>query len=218
MLIILKELLFKLLGFVLPERRDFGVVKLLTENSLNSLPKASEIEGLDWVSALFHYKNDSVRAIIWELKYRENTLQLEYIGKLLYDEIILAISEITIFDSDASFVLIPIPISTKRRSERGYNQSEHIAKAILENDLAHILLYAPQWFLKVKETPKQSHSHSKEERANNLRDCFNADERLSGKYVILIDDVVTTGSTVTEARNSLMAIGAKDILAFAIAH
>lgn len=214
----LKESLLKLLDFFLPERKDFWAVKQLNENSLNKLPKAPEIEGMDWVHSLFHYRDDRVRAIIWELKYKENTLQLEHIGRLLYDEIISAISEVSLFDNDASFVLIPIPITPNRRSDRGYNQSEHIAKSILENDTEHILLYAPQWFEKIKETPKQSHSHSKIDRANNLRDCFKADERLSEKYVILIDDVVTTGSTFLEAKKTLDAIGVKDVFAFTIAH
>ncbi|MSU45179.1 MAG: ComF family protein [Candidatus Zambryskibacteria bacterium] len=214
----LRELLLTLLDFFLPERRDFTVVKKLDENSLISLPKAPQVVGFDWIHPLFHYKDDRVRAIIWELKYRENTLPLENIGKLLYEEILSVISEISLFDSDASFVLLPVPITPERRTERGYNQSEHIAKSVLENDIEHILLYAPQWFEKVFETPKQSRSESKSERMKNLLGCFRADNRLEGKYIILIDDVVTTGSTLLEARNTLMKAGVKDVLAFTIAH
>lgn len=214
----LRELLLAVSDFFLPERRDFAVVKSLDEYSIIGLPKAPNVEGMDWVHPLFHYKDERVRAIIWEIKYKENTLPLEHIGKLMYDEIISAISETVIFDSDASFVLLPIPITQRKRSERGYNQSEYIAKAILENDLEHVLLYAPQWFQKTKETKTQSHSESKIDRLENLRGSFEANEKLQGKYVVLIDDVVTTGSTLLEARNALTEKGVRQVIAFTIAH
>ncbi len=203
---------------ILPPRKDFDIVQKLDEETVNSLPKAPQVEGLDWVHPLFHYKDKRVKAIIWELKYRENTMVLDYIGKLIFEEIIALVSDILLFNTKAEFLLIPIPISKERRYERGYNQSEHIAKAILENDLEHILLYAPQWFEKIKDTATQNKSHTKVERMKNLLDCFEADPRVEGKYIILIDDVVTTGSTLLEAQKTLMATGAKEVFAFTIAH
>jgi ComF family protein len=213
-----KNFFVEIVDFLLPLRSDFKIVKSLDEESIINLPKAPEVFGLYWIYSLFHYKNRKVKAIIWELKYREVTLPLNVIGRLLYEEIILCISDIVLFDSDAKFVLIPIPISQSRRTERGFNQSEHIAKSILENDLERILLYAPQWFEKIKETPRQSHSMSKDERIKNLKDSFRANLQVEGKYIILIDDVVTTGSTLVEARKVLLEKGAKDVKAFTIAH
>ena len=182
------------------------------------MPEGSRVENKDWIHPLFAYRDRRVTAIIWELKYRENILPLEHIGRLLYEEIVSLMSDVILFDSDAEFLLIPIPISAERRSERGYNQSELIAKAILENDLEHRLLYTAQWFAKVKDTPSQSHSQSREERMQNLIHCFEADPRVEGKYIILIDDVVTTGSTLSEARDTLLSSSAHDVFAFTIAH
>ena len=213
-----KKYFFKLLDLIAPERKDFNIVKRLKEQKEFTLPPAPKVAGLSWITPLFHYKDDRVRAIIWELKYKENTLVLEHIGKVLFEEIMAIISDIVLFDQEAQFLLIPIPISKERRIERGYNQSEYIAKAVLENDIEHILLYAPQWFQKIKETFTQSHSRSKEERMKNLLGCFEADQRIDGKYIILIDDVVTTGSTLSEARRALFEAGAKDVFAFTIAH
>lgn len=173
---------------------------------------------MDWIHPLFHYKDRKVKAIIWELKYRGTTSPLETIGRLIFEEILDLSSDIALFNNTAEFLLIPIPITNERRHERGYNQSEYIAKAVLENDLGHMLLYAPQWFQKIRETPRQSHSESKEERKNNLLGCFEADPRVDGKYIILIDDVTTTGSTLHEARITLLAAGAQDVFAFTIAH
>ncbi len=214
----LKEVAVRLLDSILPPRSDFDIVRKLTPEIISTLPTNPDVYDMEWIHPLFYYKDNRVRAIIWELKYRENTLALDHIGSLLYDEIIALISDIVLFDSNAEFILIPIPISIERRTERGYNQSEHIAKAILSFDTNHTLLYAPQWFQKVVDTPKQSRSESREERIHNLNGCFEADPRVTGKFVILIDDVVTTGSTLSEARQTLLSAGARDVFAYTVAH
>lgn len=218
MLKTLKKFLNSVLDVVLPLRSDFEIVKNLDEETMFSLPRAKKIENLDWIHSLWEYRNRKVKAVIWELKYRENVSPLTTIGKMLFDEIIAIVSDIVIFNSDAEFLLIPIPMTEESRVERGYNQSELIAKSILENDEKRTLVYAPQFFLKTKETNKQSHSQSKLERLQNLEGCFEADPRVEGKYIFLIDDVVTTGSTLTEARKTLLDAGAKDVFALTIAH
>lgn len=214
----IEKLFSYILNAIAPLRSDFEIVKRLDEESINSLPKSSPINDMDWVHPLFQYKNNKVRAIVWELKYKDNTLPLEYIGKLIYEEIIPIISDVVLFNNKAEFLLIPLPITKERRITRGYNQSEYIARSIVENDLHHDLLYAPQWFEKIKETPFQSHSQTKEDRRKNLTGCFKADPRVEGKYIILIDDVITTGSTLSEARKELLSTGAMDVFAFTIAH
>lgn len=210
--------MFQLLDLIAPERLDALVVKNLSKEDILDLPKGPDVYGCRWIHPLFHYKNNSVRAIIWELKYKENTCALPVIGELLYEEIVALACDIALFDGNAKFLLIPVPISTERRIERGYNQSEHIAKSILPFDGEHFLIYAPQYLQKPVETPRQSRSLSREERMKNLIGCFSADPRVDGYYVILIDDVVTTGSTLTEARTTLLSAGARDIFAFTIAH
>ncbi len=212
----IKNLFGSILDTILPPRDDFTLVKSLDMKTLSALPRPSV--PAQWVTALFPYKDNRIRAVIWELKYKENTKPLEIIGQMLYEEIFALVSDIILFDQDAQFLLIPIPMTTASRRERGYNQSERIAKAVLEHDLEHILLYAPQWFEKVKETTKQSRSTSREERISNLAGCFSADRRVDGKYIILIDDVTTTGSTLSEARSTLLSSGARDVFAFTIAH
>lgn len=214
----IKDFLIYIFNTLLPERKNFDLVTKINEKTIHNLPKAENLPEFNWIHPLFYYKDERVKAIIWELKYKNNTLPLEYIGKILYEEIIALVSDIVTFDSDAKFILLPIPITTERRRERGYNQSEYIAKAVLENDLEHILLYAPQWFEKIKETPRQSHSESRRQRIENLHGCFRANKNVGNKYIILIDDVVTTGSTLSEARNTLLSSGARDVFAFTVAH
>jgi ComF family protein len=218
MLKYIKENLRKIIDYILPPRENFDIVSHLEENQILLLPKAPKVQSNDWIFPLFHYHDRKVKAIVWELKYKENTSPLKTIGKLIHDDIISVISDVLQFDANAEFLLIPIPVSITTKIERGYNQSELIAKSIMENDLQRKLIYAPQWFSKTKDTPKQSHSHAKEERIRNLENCFEANKDVSGKYILLIDDVVTTGSTLIEARKTLLDKGAMDVFAFTIAH
>lgn len=212
------EIFSDLLNLILPLRSNFDIVRKLNPEKIFLLPKAEKVQDCDWIISLFQYKDQKVKAIIWELKYKENILLLGTIGKLIHDEIINIMSDIILFNSNAEFLLIPIPMTDGSKVERGYNQSEYIAKSILENDLQRMLVYAPQWFRKIKETPKQSKSESRTERIKNLENCFEADARVEGKYIFLIDDVVTTGSTLREARKTLLEKGAGDVFAFTIAH
>jgi ComF family protein len=214
----IKDFLSKILNSIFPKRKDYERVSLLTKQEIESLPKSPAVEKIEWIYPLFEYKNNTVKAIVWELKYRENTFPLEHIGQIFYDLIMAQMSDILLFDNDARFALIPTPISPNTRSERGFNQSELIAKEILPYDIERKILYAPQWLEKIKETPKQSKSLSREDRFENLRGCFMADRKINDYYVFLIDDVVTTGSTLTEARKTLLEAGAKEVFAFTIAH
>jgi len=213
-----KNIIIQIYDFILPPRSDFDIVRKLDENSIFALPKSSKVQDADWITPLFQYKDKNVKAIVWELKYRENTLPLSTIGKMIHDEMINIISETVLFNSNAEFLLIPIPMTEVAKAERGYNQSELLAKSIIESDPQRTLIYAPQWFRKIKDTPKQSHSGTKEERMKNLENCFDANTGVEGKYIFLIDDVVTTGSTLKEARKTLLDAGAKDVFAFTIAH
>lgn len=214
----IKILFLELLNSFLPLRKNFSVVNSLTEEQILDLPKANHVADCDFINPLFDYKNKIVQALIWELKYEDNIKHLNTIGRMLYEEILEKSSEITLFQSDAEFLLIPIPITTQRRIERGYNQSEYIAKSILQNDIEHNLVYAPQFITKTRNTNRQSHSMSKYERKENIKNSFWADPRVAGKYIFLVDDVVTTGSTLSEARNTLLIAGAKDVFAVTIAH
>lgn len=213
-----QNFLEKIIDAIIPQRKDYVTVAHITNQGIMKLPKADPVEGHSWITSLFQYKNDTVRAIIWELKYKGVTLPLDNIGKLMFDEILASISDTILFEAQAKFLLIPVPISNESRAERGYNQSEYIARSIVSHDSERLLLYAPQWFEKIRETPKQSKTESREDRLRNLHGCFRADPRIANHYVILVDDVVTTGSTLSEARKTLLEAGSRDVFAFTIAH
>lgn len=116
--------------------------------------------------------------------------------------------------SIACDVIVPVPLHWKRRLERGYNQSEAIARG-LSVVLSRPLLRS--WLRRTRSAPMQT-AVSKSERLDNVRQAFAARPMRQSLRVLLIDDVLTTGSTASEAARVLKASGAAQVTVAVIAH
>lgn len=107
-----------------------------------------------------------------------------------------------------------VPVSGLRRLERGYDQSELLAK-----ELSALSGIPYSRLLNRRHTARQSTVKSKEARRSNVAGAFSLREpaELSGKRILLLDDICTTGSTLGEAAKVLRKAGAEvDCLAFAL--
>jgi ComF family protein len=117
--------------------------------------------------------------------------------------------------SAAADVVIPVPLHWARRWQRGYNQSEALARALAAN-LG--LPYRPGWLRRIRRTPKQT-ERPPSARRDNVRGAFRArGAGLRGRVVLLVDDVLTTGSTASEAARALRAAGAARVVVAVLAH
>lgn len=112
-------------------------------------------------------------------------------------------------------IIIPVPMHKSKKSVRGYNQTELIAKEITK--LANIKCNI-KCLVKIKNTHVQS-TLNKTERIKNVKDVFyiNNAEEIKGKKVVLLDDIYTTGSTINECSKMLKQAGAKEIFVLTIA-
>ncbi|HZT80030.1 MAG TPA: ComF family protein [Gemmataceae bacterium] len=110
-------------------------------------------------------------------------------------------------------VVVPVPLHWWRRWRRGYNQSEALARG-LAGRLG--LPCRPRWLRRVRNTPRQT-AQSPSARRANVRGAFRAGGDLSGKTVLLVDDVLTTGTTASEAARALLAAGAARVVMAALA-
>ena len=119
-----------------------------------------------------------------------------------------------------SVLLVPIPISNKRRSERGWNQAEMLAERVAALDKENLFKYLPGQLVKIIHTESQTRTGSRKERLENLKNSMEilSTSVVAGKCVVVIDDVTTTGATFIEAERALTTAGAKNILCVAIAH
>ena len=111
--------------------------------------------------------------------------------------------------------MIPVPISRKRRKERGYNQSELIAREIAKRVEID---YNNQSLFKTKNIIEQS-KLNKEERQRNIQGVYELHNQklLQNKKILLIDDIYTTGSTVNECARILKQAQPKSISVFTLA-
>ncbi len=112
--------------------------------------------------------------------------------------------------------IIPVPLYKTRKRERGFNQAELLAEVLIRDFFVHAVLDHTS-LKRIRPTHTQSHL-SKEKRAKNVRGAFACTgDSLKGKRVLLIDDVITTGGTVSECARSLRLAEVLKVDAFAIA-
>lgn len=111
-------------------------------------------------------------------------------------------------------LVVPVPLTPRDRRRRGYNQAEQLGKWCARY-LG--LPMEPQALAKVRETEKQ-HQLDAAARQTNLLDAYRARRGLvSGKCVLLVDDVYTTGATMAECGRTLRAAGATAVYGVAAA-
>ncbi len=175
-----------------------------------------------WISASLSYQNKAVKRLVWMLKYRHARRIAKIFGPYLYETLFEECAEKRSFRSKARFVLVPIPLSKKRRRKRGYNQAEILAKEILKNDEEGFFEMA-LLLEKMIDTKPQAEIHNRSARLKNLGDCFRVRAEcartLSPRdHLILVDDVTTTGATLSAARDTLRAAGFRHISAITVAH
>ncbi len=164
-----------------------------------------------WRTSLWNYRDTNVERLIRSIKNHPNDRIAKIIAKLFSERILNRPSDFT------SWIIIPIPVSQKRFRERGYNQSELLARPIAEQFTFPVIT---RLLVKSQHTKKQGTSSSREERAQNVTGSFAVRNELiiKDKNIILVDDVTTTGSTLSEARKTLLAAGARRVIAWTIAN
>ena len=121
---------------------------------------------------------------------------------------------------DARPLLVPVPLHGSRERERGFNQSALLAEG-LSRALARTwgaAAFEARALLRTKATPPQT-GLSLAARRDNVRGAFSVaePERVRDRVVVLIDDVMTTGSTLSACAEALKAAGAERVLALTLA-
>lgn len=108
-----------------------------------------------------------------------------------------------------------VPLSRKRLRRRGYDQ----ARLIAENLSALTSIPCRATLRKVRNAAPQSGAGGAEQRRKNIKDAYiiRSDAEINGKTVLLVDDIVTTGSTLSECAGVLIRAGASDVKALTVA-
>jgi len=155
---------------------------------------------IEKASAWFFYRSHSDPSkMVYDLKYHGQML----LGELIGEQIALRHQPFGFFDDiDA---IVPIPITRRRQWHRGYNQSMQVAKGI--SYITHLPIYKDvvkrQHF-----SESQTHQASVWERRENVKEAFRLVDanKIRGKHLLIIDDVVTTGATVIACGQELAKV------------
>ena len=154
---------------------------------------------LDHTAALYEFVKDSpLQKMIHALKYEENKKVGIYLGK----QIAYGIEE-SIFFKDIDYI-IPVPLHSKKEKLRGYNQSMCIAKGI-QNILKTEIDTKTLKRTVDTESQTKKNKYSRWENVGNVFEVTNL-EKLKHKHILLIDDVITTGSTLESSVITLQQI------------
>ena len=178
---------------------------------MNPLPIENRVKeltvnnGIDMALAGWDF-GDELRTAIHSLKYEERARIGSFLGKVLGERLPLK----TIQELD---YLIPVPLHPVKFRDRGFNQAEWIAigvgKAIQKPVQTGLMK-------RMKYTISQT-TLNREERLNNMKQAFRITKDVTDKKIGIVDDVLTTGSTISSMASVLKDAGAKTIVALTVA-
>ena len=192
---------------------------------LSSLPRIlykggeehGRIERLFWgrvpierATCALRYDSEEVRRIVHAFKYHRQPYVARDVAEAVADEL----SETDFFDGiDA---LLPIPLHRRRLRQRGYNQCDYLAKGI--HNVTHIPI-VKETLQRIKDNPTQTHLqlHDREQNVAGIFRVKNP-QPLENKHVLLIDDVMTTGSTLLSCMQEMTKITGIRLSVFTLAY
>jgi ComF family protein len=167
---------------------------LNTNNELSKLFYGRANVSFSSAVYLFH-KEGSVQHLIHNLKYNKQ----QHIGKYLGEEYGKELKKTeSLTDVD---LIVPVPLHSKKLKQRGFNQSECFAEGIAQS----MNIKMDKDFIVRKKNTLSQTNKSRFERWENVNDAFdiNYKKTINQKHILLVDDVITTGSTIEACANIL---------------
>lgn len=158
-------------------------------------------------------KESPLRALVLSLKFGRKTHLAKPLGELLAKRVRSTQS----WEPQQKLILVPVPVTKENLRQSGWNHAEEIATCAANLLSASV---EPRLIRKIRATPPQA-TLKRMERRKNLKDAFACDEKIAkkcvGATILLIDDVITTGTTISECARTLHAAGFASIFAASIA-
>jgi len=148
-----------------------------------------------------------LRELIHLLKYEQVRPAANVLGRMLAEVI-----EDLAPRFSGPVLVVPVPLSPRKLRQRSFNQSELIARAALKLKYVDSVVLAPAVLQRRRETQSQT-GLSRHQRQENVRGAFAVTnpEEVDGREILLVDDVLTTGTTVSECARVLRRSGASKI-------
>lgn len=198
------------------------LVKLIqsfdSETFLNNTMRASvELSASFPIYSLFSYKDPIVRTSIKEVKYKNNRKIASLFARILEQQMKIELEDEIIYSNFLDPLIIPIPSHREKKKAKGFNQTEVIIDLLSQISEVECLNALNKDIQNGEQTKKD-----RESRLSDMVGCFSVKKEFAllvcNRNVIIFDDVVTTGGTLTEAHRVLKKAGARRIVGFTLAH
>lgn len=160
---------------------------------------------LDGIRSVFRFEGVA-RQAIHQLKYRHSRALAEPLARLLHDYL----RQRTL----PADVLVPVPLHSRRLRQRGYNQAAELSRAL--GRLADLPVVEDS-LCRVRDNPPQVRAGAGLRQANVAEAFACRDQRLGGRRVLLVDDVCTTGATLSACGAAVRRCGAASVWALTVA-
>lgn len=173
-------------------------------------PMESSFEGSEYVKYIIAplFYTGAAKEAIKRFKFKSEYAYGDVLGKIMR-EYVGAYPHLKEFDA-----VTAVPLSKQRLNERGYNQSEILAKYVCQGTG---LEYC-DCVERIRNTKRQSGLRGSE-RTKNVKNAFSADSKtVRGKRIILVDDICTTGNTLNACAGAMINAGAKEIVGISCAY
>ena len=164
----------------------------------------------------FRHIDACLSPLYYEGDVRRSLLRYKFGGMSVYAPKYAEIMSEAISSSDLSFDLIAwVPLGRKRLKKRGYDQSKLLAQELA----AAFQKPCPQLLVKTADNPAQSSIGSAEKRKANVAGVYKVEDPflVKGESILLVDDIVTTGATLSECARVLRGAGARRVCAVTLA-
>ena len=136
---------------------------------LSDAPNA-ERESAKWIFPFYDYRHPLIKKSLWLLKYSGKKRLAKIFAESIYGKMIEELSELNVMENFNTPILIPIPLSSGRYHERGFNQAQLICEEIIRLDSSFTL--AKNILIKIKETEHQARIKDRNVRLKNLAGSF----------------------------------------------
>ena len=244
------------------------ILTMTPEMAFEKLPQAPEYsEPLPGMNSIFAYKDERVAKLVWNIKYKKSKVAVKIGGyalwrrlveidgqtqdgnlKLEFESGVVGVDPESSALQSGKILLIPLPITDRRRKERGYNQTELLVDEIARLDTEKRFMISKDLLVRTKHVARQT-LKGREERLEGSKGIFAVNKKTTeqlnhriceqlkngaieqfgkdmssntGEFkcisVVIIDDVITTGSTMKEACAALRAAGFTHVTGLSVAH
>lgn len=202
-----------ILDILLPRKKRIVRLDTLSTDSIPVTPTPFEAAGMEIIT-LTTYRNPDIAGLIQALKYDHDPRAAHILAEVLGEYLREDIAQRRLF-STLPHILIPMPLHRTRLNERGFNQIERILETLPDEFHSGSLARVNTTLLTRTRATKQQTRLSRKDRLINVRGAFSRTTTLPRAHFYLIDDVTTTGATLTEAAK---ALAAPEVTVLALAH